>query len=265
VSDINFEKIVVAPQIVIYKNIFKNSKDLIQILNDESKDTILSPWKDWYTNGYRRHCMFFIDTEIDEKDSLRIKKEKKYLKEFSNILNFIKKDYFNDFENKNGIWPNFIENWEKVKEFPDHYFIDFFKYDIKKAEVSEKNKLYMQYHVDEFPILNDFKSLRNIVTINLYLNNNYEGGEICAYDLNNKKSYIYKPAPGDAVVMPSTSPFYHGVKNFYNADRYFMRGFFKYESNGKNLEYNEAEKQIDAYVKDHLQTIKIDSEEVIIK
>lgn len=260
----NFEKLIVAPQITIYKNIFKYNKELINILSKNNEKTILGPWKEWYTNGYRKGIEFYLNSTINEDDIQDIKKEKEYLKNLCDILNFIKKDYFNDFENKKGIWPSFIKNWSKVKAIPDNYYIDFFKYDINKIIMPKYKDMYMQYHVDEFPILNDINMLKNIVTINFYLNDDYDGGEICMYDSTSNTSYKYKPRPGDAVVMPSSSPFYHGVKNFYNSDRYFVRGFFTYETEEGIFSYDKQEKEKDMYVKNHLQTIKVNVKEIEI-
>jgi hypothetical protein len=84
------------------------------------------------------------------------------------------------------------------------------------------------------------------------------------YDSVSNKSYMYKPKPGDAVIMPSTSPFYHAVKNFYNSDRYFMRSFFSYQVNGIDLNYDQVEKEKDDYAKNNLQQINIFTTETVI-
>jgi hypothetical protein len=78
---------------------------------------------------------------------------------------------------------------------------------------------------------------------------------------------------GDAVIMPSTEPFYHGVKQYFNADRYFARTFLDYVSD-KNIPWkskyfldknnNFAILESD-YVDQNLQIIKIDTNEIIIK
>jgi len=253
-------KLIVAPQIVIYKNIFKNSKDLIELLNTEY-ESVMSPWDNWYTNGSRRGILY-KNIEVLEVDSNNIKKEKQYLKEFYDILEFIKKDYFSEFNKGNGIWPEFIFDWDKLLSNDIDYYMDFFKYDIDKIDLSGK-KLLMEYHVDEDEYLEEGKneSIKNVATINIYLNNEYSGGEICAYDSYTQKSYKYKANPGDAVIMPSCAPFYHAVKNFSGSDRYFMRSFFKYTSTTKNTK-TEIEKQKDEYLKKHLQMISVDTNEI---
>lgn len=257
---LEYEKVVVAPQIVIYKNIFKHSKELIDILNDERK-SIISQWSTWYESGYRCGTLF-KGIEFLESDNDFVKKEKKYLKEFYEILEFIKKDYLSEFNQKNGIWPDFISDWNQLVNNDIDYYMDFFRYDINKIGVSE-NKLLMEYHVDEDEFLEEgqLKSIKNVATINVYLNNEYEGGEICAYDSFTNKSYSYKANPGDAVIMPSCSPFYHAVKRFTGGDRYFMRSFFKYYTDAKTTK-SELEKQKDEYLKNNLQMRKVDIEEI---
>ena len=45
-SDI--KKIIVAPQIVIYRNIFKNSKQIIDILKESRDPSFFNEWREWY-------------------------------------------------------------------------------------------------------------------------------------------------------------------------------------------------------------------------
>lgn len=130
----------------------------------------------------------------------------------------------------------------------------------------------MDYHIDELPIPNEIKMRRHVATINFYLNDNYSGGDICVYDDVSKKSYRYKPMAGDAVIMPSTEPFYHGVKQYFNADRYFARTFIDYVSDNHipweskyvvatNDDFHMSESE---YVGQDLQIIKIDANEIVV-
>jgi hypothetical protein len=242
-----FQKVIVAPQIVIYKNIFKNSKGLIDVLENDNIDSSFSNWERWYEQGYRKHSTFNILNH-------QANQENKYLLEISNIINFINEDYFDEFGKNNGIWPSFIKDWNIVKDNKKQFDIDYFKYDIKKIGKRPQDKLMMEYHVDDFLLENTVQSMRHVITINFYLNNEYFGGEICAYDAVSGKSYMYKPSPGDAVVMPSTEPFYHAVKPFQDFDRYFLRVFIDYPVPG-NLNLNEFNKKYLEYVNQDLQMI----------
>lgn len=255
-------KVIVAPQIVIYKNIFQYSNELIQYINKLD-------WEDWFNHGQRTKSFYHKKNNYEDKNELFL------MQEIAKAFDFIKKDYFNDFQKEKGIWPEWIEDWESFNLENDLYIIDYFKYNDKKASENmdiKSNGTMMGYHVDEFPIPGIVKPERNVVTINFYLNDDYDGGEICAYDSISKKSYKYKPKVGDAVVMPSTVPFYHAVKTFKNKDRLFFRLFLSYKINiNKNNHYSKNEDVVknhtgtneeEEYRKNDLQFIDVDIQEI---
>lgn len=262
------DKIIVAPQIVVYRNIFKNSKELIESLSTDKQDSIFDTWRQWYQQGYRKDVVFDLNKSYQNTN------EAKYLFDVCNAVNFIRKDYFKDFEKDNGVWPSFIKNWEDLKKPQDVFYLDYFRYIKEQNHYSEENLL-MEYHVDEFPVVNEAKTRRHVLTINFYLNNDYEGGEISAYDSISNKSYTYKPQPGDAVVMPSTEPFYHAVKGFKGADRYFLRSFIDYRMDSEEewvskyrLQYSGMEEEVqrheEDYVSKDMQIITVSSAEEVI-
>lgn len=248
------EKLIVAPQIVVYKNVFKNSKNLISILENDNSDSLFSKWEPWYEQGYRKNAFFDKNEKYDFS-----KKEVAYLKEIFDIFNLITKDYFKDCENGN--WPSIVD-WNQIKKEKSNINVDYFKYDLKKIGKRSKNDLLMEYHVDDYLLNDNIRAMRHAITINFYLNDEYSGGEICAYDDVSKKSYIYKPSPGDAVVIPSTEPFYHAVKLFDKYNRYFLRIFVDYLVEGDS-NWKDFDKKRENYIKDDNQIIKIvDVEEI---
>ena len=258
-----FEKIVVAPQIVIYKNIFKYNKEMIDMLN--SKNCIIGEWYDWFEQGSRKE-VFEWNNSILNSDSEEIIKQKNIIQEFLDILDFIRKDYFDEFNLRNSIWPKFINDWNKMLHEPTYYDLDFFKWsdDKLKNRNLKIGQVMMPYHVDDWYHEKDYSTKKLVATINIYLNSNYSGGEICAYDSISNKSYVYKPGEGDLVIMPSHSPFYHAVKFFEGADRYFMRSFFKYEYVGTSSEEVDVLEEIKKYVDKDLQQISVNAEEIIV-
>jgi hypothetical protein len=260
----NFKKVTVAPQIVIYKDLFKQSNSLIECAN--SDNSIFGTWDQWFSQGYRKGIDGEYYPNILDTDSDEVIKEKKIIQNFIETVRFIRKDYFSDYNKENSIWPKFVYDWNKMLIEPEGYDIDIFKWSDSKISVTKFNmgEIMMPYHVDDWDREEDFAYLKNIVTINIYLNNDYEGGEICAYDLNTNKSYVYKPSAGDAVVMPSHSPFYHAVKYFKGADRYFIRTFFKYDYKGAGIHKDKEELFLDTkkYVDQDLQTLSVSAEEV---
>lgn len=249
------EKIIVAPQIIIYKNLFKNSENLIKELEHDKDDSLFSKWETWYSQGYRKQATFNSKELLSSNEFI-------YLKEIYDNIDYIKKDYFEMFKGNNGIWPSFIKDWDHIIEQKDIVYIDYFKYN-SRSQNHDKNLNAMDYHVDDFLLDSDSNGMRHVITINFYLNNSYSGGEICAYDSYSGKSYKYKPNPGDAVVMPSTAPFYHAVKDF-DSERYFLRSFVDYYVDGKN-DWDELLKNQKNYVLNDMQIIKIESVEEEIK
>jgi hypothetical protein len=214
------EKIIISPQIVVYKNILKNSQVVVDFLNSDDKKIVNNSWQDWYDNGWR----FSVNFDEIEKSELP---EYSYLKEMCDAFDYISKDYMLEYSKENGIWPSFIKDWNNVNL--NNHNIDFFRYKLDHSrDRNWDSDFLMNYHVDEFDVDGVFKSQKNIVTVNFYLNDNYDGGEICAYNKDLNLSYRYKPVAGDAVVMPSASPFFHAVKPFYLTDRYFSRIFINY-------------------------------------
>ena len=270
------DKLVVAPQIVVYRNAFQHNKELIDLLKTD-ENSIFSPWVDWYNQGYRKQTAYDRTKDLLSISSGRHKRELLYLEEICQSIDFIQKDYFNDFGKNNGVWPPYITDWDRLTSKMDFVYIDYFRYDKDFFNFHNNlDLLLMDYHVDEFPIGYEANLSRDVITINLYLNDEYEGGEICAYDHISNKSYKYKPSPGDMVVMPSTEPFYHAVKGFSGHDRYFLRVFIKYDSVGtvkwqeqykinKDFVLQQIELEKEQYIKDHMQTIKVFGAEIDVK
>lgn len=259
------KKIIVAPQIVIYKNIFKHSKEIIDLLKENRDPSFFNNWRDWYGHGYRRDADFALLESIDPGTDVFLNKEKEYILEINRCMKFIREDYLSDFDEKNGIWPSFIKDWGLLKDVNKKYWIDFFRYDAKSQGKVNPSGLIMEYHVDEIPVPGETKINRHVATVNFYLNDEYDGGEICVYDSISNNTYMYKPMPGDAVIMPSTEPFYHGVKPFSKSDRYFLRAFIDSEVSGevewtKKYELSDHSLNVtteESYVEKDLQTIKL--------
>lgn len=264
----SIKKIVIAPQIVVYRNIFKHSQEIIDLLNTDREQSFFSNWEDWYNQGFRRGLNPIRLDQIDVSNDDLLRLEKEYILEINDCMRFIRQDYLNEFKEDKGIWPSFIEDWDVLSDTNKTYWIDYFRYDVNYAVAAKDKPLMMEYHVDEFPIPQEIKINRHVATVNFYLNNEYDGGEICVYDSTSNNSYMYKPYPGDAVIMPSTEPFYHGVKPFQVNDRYFLRAFIDYQVNQevewKNKYSLNTDESIlkeisteDDYVEKDLQIIKL--------
>jgi hypothetical protein len=88
------------------------------------------------------------------------------------------------------------------------------------------------------------------ITMVIYPNDDYEGGEIAfrVFDEDEKifedpiKEFQYKPGKGDIVFFPSGHPYYHGVQRIYKAPKYIIRCYWKYTYEGSPYWHSLKEK-----------------------
>lgn len=254
---IGMKKIVIVPQVVVYREAINFSDKVIELINSNSRYPIFGKWKKWYRQGKRMYSV--LDKSLPEDNESYIMLEK-IADSFQEVI----VDYTNDFGSNRYVWPDFLKNWEQVEIFRDRYEIDFFRYSYKKLkkQYNQETNLLLDYHVDEFDFNNIQDRQKNLITLNMYLNDNYDGGEICIYDAISKKIYKYKPKAGDIVIMPSGHPFYHAVKNFYKEDRYFCRIFVPYLDKVNDYDLNKKLLTEKDLIKNDLQIIKISGKEI---
>ena len=264
------EKLVVTPQVVVYKNILKDCDKLIKIIeNKDRKDSLWPKWEPWYEQGENINQLFHrYQFDIKDGDSPEVIEEKEILKHIADVYDFIQQDYLKDYNENNGKWPTYIKQWDKVRQKLDPIHINIYKYNVDHFDKLGRDGLMLQYHVDEMPEDAHERPWHQVVTITFYLNENYKDGEVCFYDEELNKAYQYKPRLGDATAFPSAAPFYHGVNHFEGNDRYFLRIFIPYSSEGdkewveKNIEYtdefwSEQEKKIDEFVAKYTHAVTL--------
>lgn len=92
------------------------------------------------------------------------------------------------------------------------------------------NNLTMQYHTDFKQSEKDMPGRQFFLTCTVYINDNYDGGDIEFYV--DGEFISYKPKAGDIMVFPSGEPYYHGVKTATNGNKYLIRNFMIYPNPG---------------------------------
>lgn len=204
-------------EIMIFKKILKNSNEIINYFED------LKEWDNWYTfgkmvefsNSGANFYSFPSKEEWDSKIPNQNEKNNKYVKQITDIFYQTTKLYFE----KNKIEKNNLSfnSFNIAKYFSD-------------AGVSKN--LAMNYHTDFQQERFNIPEYKFFITTLFYLNDNYDGGEICFKKLNLDQtkieySFDYKPSAGDVIVFPSTPPFYHGVKKAINGEKYIIRTYWK--------------------------------------
>jgi hypothetical protein len=112
----------------------------------------------------------------------------------------------------------------------------------KFVTIKDNPHMSLQYHTDTHHFNEDSPGLKFAVTCTMYLNDDYEGGEISFLDESTGKIIKYKPKAGDVLVFPSGEPYYHGTHKVLSGDRYIIRTWW-YEDFPGTEEWHENEKK----------------------
>lgn len=81
-----------------------------------------------------------------------------------------------------------------------------------------KTGAHMGAHVDDY----GDKTTVPLMSAVLYLNDNYEGGELSFPD----QEVVIKPTPGSIVIFPSVEPFYHQSMPILSGNKYMVPAFW---------------------------------------
>ena len=234
-NDQTFEIEFLHPKILVFKNAFTDGQNLIKHFEDNFPDQ----WVGWYSFGTKIE----LNTVTGQFDSFPTqdqwnqkiieKQETEMLKDLLRSFYLATKEYYNHVNLK-------LDNW-----FFDA--ADIAKYNENSGIPGASGTVGMNYHTD----FEQSKALepgsKFATTCVFYLNDDYDGGEICFKIFNEdfteiEQEIVYKPSAGDAVIFPSTHPFYHGVNVSTNGCKYIVRSYWKYMYEGDQDYLNEKSK-----------------------
>ena len=200
------------PGINVYSDCFKNVKDFLK------KVTSLPGWMDWSVFGryysLQEETRFFdyFPTKSEWEKTLWAPEDRPYpdlIAELNDIFYDVTKDYVdqNNIKSNNFIYQSgsINEYSENVEHFPGYA---------------------MNFHTDFNEWDKESPGEKFLLTTTAYLNDDYEGGEICFFI--DKKLISHKPKAGDVIVFPSNLPYLHGVRTSSGNKRYMTRQFWYY-------------------------------------
>jgi hypothetical protein len=179
---------------------------------------------EWFESN--KHSLINDKDSINQRSALNsIRKAYKkvlldYIKDWGADESF---DKVNNFNLKDGSWqiPNFgILHHSKT---PDDYSMS------------------MTYHTDTHQYDTERGGNHFILTITMYLNDDYEGGELTFLNEDDGDVIHYRPKAGDITVFPSAVPYWHGVERVESGDRYLVRTFLAKEFEPSDLWKKNAE------------------------
>jgi hypothetical protein len=253
-----YDKKTIMPFVVLYKNLFNDTEEILDLLKDSKKTKVLVEWEPWYELGQRTRFEFIDESDITENE----KKHWMFQKRIYGALTDAYKDYILDwtkpeviakYKNTN---PNLQEDWSHVfgdfvtrwdfencitEDSQDGWLsspVEVLKHD---HTVGRNLELAIGYHLDAFNS-KDAAGPKSIITGTVYLNDDYEGGEISFLNEFDSSIITYKPKKGDLIVFPSAKPFFHAAQKVYGNDKYLIRNFLLWNHSGSDR-YKEGEQK----------------------
>jgi predicted 2-oxoglutarate/Fe(II)-dependent dioxygenase YbiX len=181
-------------KIVYYKNLFTDNLNIVDLIEEDelSATSKITKWNSW-----------------GPSDNKVVYGKQKFINNVSNEFNVSKFD-------------SFIINTIKdavikcSQEYSERYSLD-----IGKLTPLSISKYFegkgMGPHIDSYS-----DSPKEVLSIVLYLNNNYEGGELYFKNQNIK----IKPEAGSLIAFPSIAPYFHESMPVLSGIKYISPGFW---------------------------------------
>lgn len=247
------KKEILANNVIVYREAIPHYETLLNILEDSNL------WEKWYDVGQQipiaaTHGFSFKEFPSKEDFESKIglwqdvdffQKNPEMIKtlfwsELEKVFYDVTKDYLDTFPVLD------VPSWDRGG-------VNVLRYDAKESDEVTKEaagtvNYALPFHTD-FHYPEEYKpGLKPTLTVTMYVNDNYEGGDIeyRVFEKDNSKILIdgekmidrdtnevvpgfnYKPQAGDIIIFPSRRPYYHGVKKVTKGKKFFLRTFWMY-------------------------------------
>jgi hypothetical protein len=229
------------PNIVVYKNMFKDISKSYKTLKDslvESEDRLFSPWTQWSIFGeylspvipgmimYDKYAgLKNIETTTQTQEDQRL-----FALEMLENFYLATEDYIKRY--------NVDVDLNDLSVNDEGETIPTWKWTggtIGKYHVSDETEQHgMRYHSDYMREQGSAPGYKFVITCTIYFNDDYEGGEV-DFAMGDKL-VKYKPEAGDLLVFPSGHPDYltedgmpylHGVMPSYKTNKFLSRMYWQ--------------------------------------
>ena len=250
-NDKHLEAIEIYPNILVYKNMFKDISKSYTVLTDslvETEDRLFSPWTQWSIFGDYLNPIIPNFSMSDKYGNLKAietttqiqEDQKNFGIEMMENFHLVTEDYIKRYDididlnetsiDENG---NTVPVWRWTGGTIGKYHIS-----------TNDEQVGMRYHSDYQREQGSAPGYKFVITCTIYFNDDYEGGEI-DFAMGDKL-VKYKPEAGDLLVFPSGHPDYltedgmpylHGVMPSYNKNKILSRMYWQKYQKGTDEWY----------------------------
>ena len=206
------------PKVMVFENALENPQDFLKSITVDVEH--VKPWTPWYSLGKET---FFTEYSWIETENFPTKEQ--WDERFGNLKNSLAKQISDLF-------------YKYTKQYVDRYKITIpnwshgTPYLLIHDPKDPNQQTAMTYHTDFIQSQTHNPGYKHWVTCLVYLNDDYEGGEIAFKVFKNDIDFdyfVYKPKAGDILICPAYPPYYHGVHSAKINQKVFIRLFWGYE------------------------------------
>jgi hypothetical protein len=262
------KKYTVMPQVVVYKDLFSKEElqkfysllqmydtDIsgIEITNEEEsmrkddhgvlpleeqKDSPLNNWVPWHTFGKKTFFNFTKKPEGLEDENLIFLYD--FREKLYQVFGEVFKDYIDEWSDS-GYWPEYIDNWNINNDKATRMFYSVIE--ILRHDNKPEKDFAIGFHTDTHEHRNGSPRTQQIITITMYVNDDYEGGDLQFLSEVDNKLITYKPKFGDLTVFPSGEPYFHSALAVKEGNhKVFVRVFALWDHPGSKEWFDNVEK-----------------------
>jgi len=252
-------KKILSPKVVVYRNVFSNPQEtLASILDSKERETnfVFKKWEHWGQYGFSSTASLYGNDFERIMDSPIGRSESNIFLSIEDAYWKVVEDYIKEWKSV-GDWP-YVTDWSFTR---GQDFIDLKPTDpiLLMYNPNPQDRLAMSYHTDQHQF--DFESPKDhlFITVTIYLNDDYGGGELSFIKEDTKEISYFKPKAGDITVFPSGLPYFHGVESISSGQKYLLRMFVTCKYDGSES-WNRNKKNYGAELWEKMEKERIESD-----
>jgi hypothetical protein len=243
------KKIEIYPKVIVYKNTIPRHKEYLELLKKSENEPpryFFDTWEDWYGFGNmmnlpmnKKEDRYAVDSEEDYAVL-----QKDFLQDVTDAYYRCTEDYIKE---HGVVLPNWVNNGISI---------------CKYTQTKHDGPYAMLYHTDYVGANAEAPGKKFAITCTIYINDDYDGGGLSFLREDVGHVIDYKPEAGDIVIFPSGDPitgnshYFHGVHRVDNGEKYFIRCFWSYQSDGTKEWHENKQLHGDDWEKIDLERMK---------